>query len=90
MYLQIKNENIARLPNVNQGIQQKSKVIFLSIYEGFFKKKTDLLFDVFKWRGWDDRETYEEHVCLWITEGTQTVIIFLSWKQQQSKNEWNW
>lgn len=54
-----------------------------SWFLGMKSYKTDLFFDILEgWRG-DDRETHEEHVCLWITERTQPVIILLTWEQQE-------
>lgn len=46
---------------------------------------TDLLFDVFKWWGWDNWETYKEYVCLWIAEWTQPVVILLTWEQRSQE-----
>lgn len=42
--------------------------------------KTCLFFDIFKGRGGHDRETDEEDVCLGITQRSQPVVVFLTWR----------
>lgn len=50
---------------------------------------TDLLFNIFKWWGRDDRKTHKENICLWVAERTQPVIVLLTWKQQSQDNIWH-
>lgn len=82
---------MSRLNNNEHKLKQKAKVFPQQVKIWFKKKKkiknTDLLFDIFKWWGGDDRETYKEHISLWIAERTQPVIILLTWEEQSQQTQ---